>query len=49
METYSEEEWNELRAVYLAMCKKVDAQFEKVWEKADAGISDAMTELVDSQ
>lgn len=100
METYSEEEWRELRAVYLAMCKKVDRQFQKVcealkeagmyedslilflsdhgdytgdygvteksqngmedcvvrvplvikppvWEAADAGISDAMTELVD--
>lgn len=30
MEEYSETEWNELRAVYLAMCKKVDEQFDKL-------------------
>ncbi len=27
MEDYTEEDWNELRACYLAMCKKVDDQF----------------------
>ncbi|MBP3890667.1 MAG: sulfatase-like hydrolase/transferase [Solobacterium sp.] len=30
MQAYTEEDWNELRAVYLAMCTKVDTQFKKV-------------------
>ncbi len=30
METFSEEEWDELRAVYLGMCMKVDALFGRL-------------------
>lgn len=30
MQAYTEDEWNELRAVYLAMCSKVDAQFARL-------------------
>ena len=30
MQEYTEEDWDELRAVYLGMCMKVDAQFKKV-------------------
>lgn len=30
MQGYTEEEWTELRAVYLAMCSKVDAQFSRL-------------------
>lgn len=30
MQAYTEEEWDELRAVYLAMCTKVDAQFKRL-------------------
>ncbi len=41
MEGYSEEEWRELRAVYLAMCMKVDAQFGRMCQALkDAGIYD---------
>ncbi len=30
LQAYTEEDWNELRAVYLGMCMKVDSQFKKV-------------------
>mgnify|MGYP002608799074 CR=1 FL=1 len=30
MQAYTENDWDELRAVYLGMCMKVDAQFKKV-------------------
>lgn len=30
MEEYTEDDWNELRSVYLGMCMKVDAQFGKL-------------------
>lgn len=30
MEEYTEDDWNELRAVYLAMCMKVDEQFGRL-------------------
>jgi arylsulfatase A-like enzyme len=30
MQDYTEEEWDELRAVYLGMCMKVDEQFRRV-------------------
>ena len=30
MEAYTEADWNELRAVYLGMCMKIDAQFGKL-------------------
>lgn len=30
MQDYTEEEWNELRAVYLGMCMKVDSQFKRL-------------------
>ena len=30
MEAYTEEDWNELRAVYLGMCSKIDHQFGKL-------------------
>lgn len=30
MDEYTEEDWNELRAVYLGMCMKVDAQFGRL-------------------
>ena len=30
MQDYTEAEWDELRAVYLAMCSKVDAQFSRL-------------------
>lgn len=32
MEGYTEEDWNELRAVYLGMCAKIDAQFGKLMD-----------------
>lgn len=30
MQAYTKEDWDELRAVYLAMCMKVDAQFKRL-------------------
>ena len=30
LEQYTEEDWDELRAVYLGMCMKVDAQFGRI-------------------
>ena len=41
MDQYDEKEWNELRAVYLGMCMKVDAQFGRlVAALKQAGIYD---------
>ena len=41
MQDYTEEEWDELRAVYLGMCSKVDAQFKKLCDALkEAGIYD---------
>lgn len=41
MQDYSEEEWTELRAVYLAMCMKVDDQFGRICDALrDANIYD---------
>ncbi len=41
MQNYTEEEWTELRAVYLAMCTKVDDQFGRLCnELKKAGIYD---------
>lgn len=41
MQDYTEEEWTELRAVYLAMCMKVDAQFGRLCDALKkAGIYD---------
>ena len=100
LDEYTEEDWDELRAVYLGMCAKIDSQFKRFcdglkeagiyddcaifffsdhgdfdgdygitekaqssfedcltrvpflikppkWERVDAGLTDAMTELVD--
>lgn len=30
LDEYTEEDWNELRAVYLGMCSKIDAQFQRL-------------------
>lgn len=41
MEDYTETDWNEMRACYLAMCMKVDWQFSRVCKALkDAGIYD---------
>lgn len=41
MAAYSEEQWNELRSVYLAQCRKVDTMFEMVCDALkQAGIYD---------
>ncbi len=41
MQDYTETEWDELRAVYLAMCSKVDAQFARLCDGLKrAGIYD---------
>ncbi len=41
MQDYTEEDWDELRAVYLGMCMKVDDQFRRVCEALkEAGIYD---------
>lgn len=41
MHGYTEEDWDELRAVYLAMCSKVDAQFARLCGALkEAGIYD---------
>lgn len=41
MRDYTEEEWNELRAVYLAMCKKVDDLFQRLCQELkQAGMYD---------
>ena len=41
MEQYSEEDWDELRTVYLGMCGKVDALFQRFCDGLkDAGIYD---------
>ncbi|MBR3358743.1 MAG: sulfatase-like hydrolase/transferase [Solobacterium sp.] len=41
MQEYTEEDWDELRAVYLGMCTKVDAQFRRLCDALkDAGIYD---------
>ena len=41
MQEYSEADWDELRAVYLGMCMKVDDQFRRVCEALkEAGIYD---------
>ena len=41
MQDYTEEEWDEPRAAYLAMCSKVDAQFQRLCQGLkDAGIYD---------
>ena len=41
MQDFTEEEWDELRAVYLAMCTKVDDQFRRLCEALkQAGIYD---------
>ncbi len=41
MQDYTEAEWDELRAVYLGMCAKVDAQFGRLMQALkDAGIYD---------
>lgn len=41
MQDYTEAEWDELRAVYLGMCAKVDSQFAKVCDALkQAGIYD---------
>lgn len=41
MENYTEQEWNQLRGVYLGMCQKVDMQFGRVIQALqDAGIYD---------
>lgn len=41
MEDYTEEQWKELRAVYLAQCSKVDAMFQKVCDTLrEAGMYD---------
>lgn len=41
MEGYSEADWDELRAVYLGMCSKVDDQFRRLCQALkDAGIYD---------
>lgn len=41
MQDYTEAEWDELRAVYLGMCTKVDAQFARVCDALkQAGIYD---------
>lgn len=41
MQDYTEEDWDELRAVYLGMCMKVDDQFRRVCDALkDAGIYD---------
>ena len=38
MQEYTEDDWNELRSVYLAMCMKVDRQFRKLCDALkDAG------------
>lgn len=36
LELYTEEDWDELRAVYLGMCMKVDEQFQKVLDALKA-------------
>lgn len=41
MEGYTEQDWDELRAVYLGMCSKVDDQFRRLCQALkDAGIYD---------
>ena len=41
MQEYTEEDWDELRAVYLGMCTKVDAQFRRLCDALkEAGIYD---------
>lgn len=41
MEAYTEEDWDELRACYLGMCRKVDDQFNRLCKALkDAGIYD---------
>ncbi|MDD3429496.1 MAG: sulfatase-like hydrolase/transferase [Oscillospiraceae bacterium] len=41
MQAYTEEDWNELRAVYQGMCMKVDAQFKRLTDALkQAGIYD---------
>lgn len=41
MEGYTQEDWDELRAAYLAMCSKVDVQFERLCSALkEAGIYD---------
>jgi len=41
MQDYTEDDWNELRAVYLGMCAKVDAQFGRLLQALkSAGIYD---------
>lgn len=41
MEEYTEQDWDELRACYLAMCMKVDEQFRRLCQALkDAGIYD---------
>lgn len=41
MNDYTEEDWNQLRGVYLGMCQKIDAQFGKIMQALkDAGIYD---------
>ncbi|WP_312425862.1 sulfatase-like hydrolase/transferase [Lacrimispora sp.] len=41
LDSYSEEDWNELRAIYLGMCAKIDAQFQRLCDGLKAaGIYD---------
>jgi arylsulfatase A-like enzyme len=41
LQDYSEQEWNELKAVYLGMCAKIDAQFKRICDALkEAGIYD---------
>jgi len=41
MQTYTEDDWKELRAVYLGMCMKIDSQFQRLCEALKlAGIYD---------
>ena len=41
MDDYTEEDWNELRGVYLGMCHKIDEQFGQLIQALkQAGIYD---------
>ncbi len=41
MDSFTEEDWDELRAVYLGMCAKIDAQFRRLTDALkEAGIYD---------
>jgi len=41
LQDYTEDDWNELRSVYLGMCAKIDVQFKKICDALkEAGIYD---------